>query len=92
MRKLPGILTTLEDYERNLIHYEEQLILKARQPVERHYHPRQAQLRALEAAVADVRDAWAKHQAFKAEMDSKAEELKNAELQKLVKLGALNGL
>ena len=77
MRKLPGILTTLEDYERNLIHYEEQLILKARQPVEKHYHPRQAQLRELEAGVANVRDAWAKYQAFKAEMDSKADKLAN---------------
>ena len=75
MRKLPGILTTLEDYERNLIHYEEQLLLKARQPVEKHYHARQAQLRKLEVGVANVRDAWAEYQAFKDEMEASENKL-----------------
>lgn len=65
MRKAPGVLTTLEDHERNLVHYEDQLILKAREPIAKHYHARQAQLRELEVGVANVRDAWAKYQEFK---------------------------
>lgn len=70
MRKIPGILNTLEDCERALVHAEEQLILKARQPIEKHYHPRQTQLRRLEVGVAEVRDAWAKYQAFKDKMEA----------------------
>lgn len=74
MRKVPGILTTIEDYERELVHAETQLIIRARKPIESHYYPRQAQLRELEVSVANVRDAWAKYRAFKSEMDSKVEE------------------
>ena len=64
-RKTPGVLITLEDHEHNLIHYEDQLILKAREPIAKHYHARQAQLRQLEVGVANVRDAYAKYVAFK---------------------------
>ncbi len=65
MRKVPGVLTTLEDYERELIHAEDQLLIRAREPIAKHYHARQAQLRSLEAWTASVRDAWAKYQEFK---------------------------
>ena len=70
MRKLPGILTTLEDYERELVHAEDQLLARARQPIASHYQARQAQLRSLEAWTAEVRDAWAKYQAFKDKMEA----------------------
>jgi len=64
MRKLPGVLTTLEDHEHAVNHAEAQLIARARQPIATHYHARQAQLMSLESWVGEVRDAWAKYQAF----------------------------
>ena len=55
----------MEDHEHAVTHAEDQLVIRAREPIAKHYHARQAQLRELEAGVAKVRDAWAKYQAFK---------------------------
>ncbi len=65
MRKLPGVLITLEDYEWAIVDAEDQLLSLARQPVASHYHAMQARLQKLEASAAKVRDAWAKYQEFK---------------------------
>ncbi len=64
MRKVPGVLITLEDHEHAVTHAETQLLIRAREPIASHYHARQAQLRELEVGVAKVRDAWAKYQSF----------------------------